>query len=261
MQRIVPFVDHEIGYRLLQKLVTHSDASRFEIPVVVTTRENGKAWWPGVREICMKANIPLLVYEAPFSVDRLIRQADWFLLLSWKHIIPIDLISLPKQGVLNLHYSLLPSYRGVYPVNWAIINGERRTGFTYHFVNEEIDDGEIFMQVEVPVHLSDTARTLQSRLDDIVCHHFDELIERLLTYDLGSRLRDTQKKKGARDDYYSREKFEKTCLIDLNKSYQGVEFFNLLRGLAFFEDSKNAYVIDDESGQKIYISLNLREEK
>lgn len=130
------------------------------------------------------------------------------MLLSWKHIIPIDLISLPKQGVLNLHYSLLPSYRGVYPVNWAIINGERRTGFTYHFVNEEIDDGEIFMQVEVPVHLSDTARTLQSRLDDIVCHHFDELIERLLTYDLGSRLRDTQKE-GARGDYYSREKFEK----------------------------------------------------
>lgn len=261
VQRIVPFVDHEIGYRFLQKLVTHSDASRFEIPAVVTTHENGKAWWPGVREICIKENIPLLVYETPFSVDHLIQQADWFLLLSWKYIIPVDLIDFPRYGVLNLHYSLLPSYRGVYPVNWAIINGERRTGFTYHFVNEEIDDGEIFMQVEVPVHLSDTARTLQSRLDDIVCHHFDELIERLLNYNLGNRRRNTKKTKDARGGYFSREKFEKTCLIDIDRSYRGVEFLNLLRGLTFFEDSNNAYVIDKELGKKIYISINLREEK
>ncbi len=261
MQRIVPFVDHEIGYRLLHKLVAHADASRFEIPAVVTTRENGNMWWPGVQEICAKANIPLFVYEVPFPVDHVIQHADWFLLLSWKHIIPEDLIQLPTQGVLNLHYSLLPSFRGVYPVNWAIISGETRTGFTYHFVNKKIDDGEIFMQVEVPVHLSDTARTLQSRIDDMVCDYYDELIERLMSYDLDNRVREVQKKKAAKAEYYSRTKFEKNCLIDLNKNYRGVDFFNLLRGLAFFEESKNAYVIDNETGKKIYISISLREEK
>ena len=261
MQRIVPFVDHEIGYRLLQKLVTQADANRIEIPVVVTTRENGIAWWPSVQEICIKANIPLLVYEVPFPVDHLIRQADWFLLLSWKHIIPIDLIRLPKQGVLNLHYSLLPSYRGVYPVNWAIANGESKTGFTYHFVNEKIDDGEIFMQVDVPVYLSDTARTLQSRLDDEVCHRFEEFLDRLLTCDFGVRPRETQNIKKPKGDYYSRERFERNCRIDMNKTYRGAEFFNLLRGMTFFEDSRNAYVIDGESGKKIYVSIILREEQ
>lgn len=261
VQHIVPFVDHEIGCRLLQKLITHSDTSRFEVPAVVTTQENGKAWWPDVREICMAANIPLLVYEESFAVDHRIRQADWFLLLSWKHILPVDLINFPKRGVLNLHYSLLPCYRGVYPVNWAIINGEHRTGFTYHFVNDEIDDGEIFMQVDLPVYKSDTARTLQLRLDDLVCDHFDQLIERILNYERGHRHGNTEKKRYERADYFSRREFEQACLIDLDKSYLGIEFFNLLRGLTFLEDSKNAYVLDKESGKKLYVSINIREEK
>jgi methionyl-tRNA formyltransferase len=260
MQRIVPFIDHEIGYRLLQMLLTRAAAGRFEIPAVVTTRENRNAWWPNVDELCVNANIPLLVYEEHFLEDYLIQRPDWLLLLSWKHIIPLELINLPKYGSLNLHYSLLPKFRGVYPVNWAIINGENSTGFTYHFVNEEIDNGEIFMQIEVPVHLSDNARKLQSRIDDVVCEHFDGLMERLLAHNLEDRVLRSRIKPSKTSEYYSRVKFEETCLIDLNRNYRGAEFLNLLRGLSFFDDSKNAYIIDDETGKKIFINLNISEE-
>lgn len=260
MQRIVPFVDHEIGYRLLQKLVEYSDAGRIDIPAVVTTQENGKFWWPGVHNICLKANLPLLVYQEPFSPNYLLQQADWFLLLSWKHILPSGLITLPKRAVVNLHYSLLPAHRGVYPVNWALINGNEKTGFTYHFVNEKIDGGEIFMQVDVPIRLSDTARTLQSRIDDEVFQHFDEFLDRLLDYNSDSHPLETQKIKKGEADYYSRKRFERACQIDLKKKYVGAELFNLLRGLTFFEDSRNAYIIDDASGKKIFISISLREE-
>ncbi len=260
MQRIVPFVDHEIGYRLLQMLITHAAAGRFEIPVVVTTRENNNAWWPSVDGLCVNANIPLLVYEEHFSEDYLIQRPDWLLLLSWKHIIPPKLINLPKYGSLNLHYSLLPKFRGVYPVNWAIINGENSTGFTYHFVSEEIDNGEIFMQIEVPIHLSDTARKLQTRIDNVVCERLDELIDRLLAYDLEDHFLRSPTKPLKKSEYYSRANFEKICLIDLNKNYRGTEFLNLLRGLSFFDDSKNAYMIDGETGKKIFINLNIKEE-
>ena len=261
MQRIVPFVDHEIGYRLLQKLVAHSDSGRFEILAVVTTQENGKAWWPGVHEICLKASIPLLLYEEHLSAYHLLQKADWFLLLSWKHIISADLINLPRRAVINLHYSLLPSYRGVYPVNWAITNGEKNTGFTYHFVNERIDDGEIFMQVDVPVRLSDTARTLQSRIDDEVCHHFDGFLDRLLVSDFRDPPLEAEKVKESKGEYYSRVRFERACRIDLKKNYRGEEFFNILRGLTFLEGSRNAYIIDGDSGKRIYVSINLREEE
>ena len=259
-QRIIPFVDHEVGYRLLQKLIAHAGAGHFEIPAVVTTRENGKAWWPGVEELCLKASIPLLVYEAAFAENALMEQADWFLLLSWKHIVPNELISLPKQGTLNLHYSLLPAFRGVYPVNWAIINGQRMTGFTYHFVNEKIDGGEVFMQIEVPVHPSDTARRLQSRIDDAVCDHFDGLMQRLLAYHAESRSVEPADDPDTISEYYSRARFEKACRIDLERNYRGAEFLDLLRGLTFFDDSRNAYFIDPKTGKKIFITLNLSEE-
>lgn len=260
MQQIVPFVDHEIGFRLLQKLIEYSDSNRFKIPVVVTTKENGKLWWPGVQDICAKAQIPLKIYDSSFSTEPLIQQADWFLLLSWKHLIKNDLISIPQKGVLNLHCSLLPAYRGVYPSNWPIIYGESKTGFTYYFVNEKIDDGEIFMQVEVPVNLSDTSRTLQLRMNDVVFNHFDHFIEKLLAYDSNLRVMTMNKIPEIKSEYYSRAKFEKICHIDLKKTYYGEDIFNLLRGLSFFEDSKNAYVIDEKTGKKIFINLTLSEE-
>jgi methionyl-tRNA formyltransferase len=260
MQRIIPFVDHEIGYRLLQKLIAYAGAGRIEIPAVVTTRENGNAWWPGVDEICLKENIPLLIYEPPFLANPLIQEADWFLLLSWKHIVPNELVSLPKKGALNLHYSLLPAFRGVYPVNWAIINGERTTGFTYHFVNERIDGGEVFMQIEVPVHQSDTARTLQSRIDDVVCDHFDDLMEGLRTHGVAARPIKPGEAPDTVSEYYSRGRFEKACRIDLERNYRGAEFLDLLRGLTFFDDSRNAYFIDPKTGKRVFITLNLIEE-
>jgi hypothetical protein len=69
-----------------------------------------------------------------------------------------------------------------------------------------------------------------------------------------------EKNKKANLEYYSKEMFERACQIDLKKKYSGEEFFNLLRGLTFFEGSRNAHIIDGESGKKIYISIKLREE-
>lgn len=259
-QRIIPFVDHEIGYRLLEKLITFVSAGRIEMPAVVTTLENGSMWWPGVKEICDKSNIPLLIYQSSLAESNLMRGVDWYLLLSWKYIIPLGLIKLPSRGVLNLHYSLLPAYRGVYPVNWAIIEGRRTTGITYHFVNERIDDGEIFMQVEVPVLLSDTARSLQSKLDNAAFDHFDEFLGKLLTSKLNHRIENISNNEKGISDYYSRRKFEKACVIDLDRYYRGFELFNLLRGLTFFSNSNNSYIVDKSTGRKIYVSVTLRDE-
>jgi len=259
-QRIVPFVDHEIGYRLLQKLISSVVANDFEIPAVVTTFDNRAAWWPSVDEICLKENIPLYIYEETDITDFVELQPDWFLLLSWKHVIPADLIRMPKRSVLNLHYSLLPAFRGVYPVNWSIIEGREATGFTFHFVNEKIDGGKVFMQVEVPIRLSDTARTLQLRIDNAVCDCFDEFIENLLNLDLKEFAGSECKNSKIATKYYPMSKFKEVCALDLNATYLGSEFLNLLRGLTFFPDSKNAYFLDTSSGKKIYVNIELREE-
>lgn len=258
--RLIPFVDHEVGFDLLQKLIGYVAEDRVDIPAVITTEANRGAWWPAVDGLCLAANIPLLIYESEIRQNKLIHSADWFLLLSWKHLLPADLIMLPNQGVLNLHYSLLPSYRGIYPVNWAIINGEKTTGITYHFVNTKIDDGEVFLQFEVPIYLTDTARTLQLRLDKAASDNFTVFMERLIGFEAEKHEIYSRKASQKASEYYSRNRFEDVCRIDLNKCYKGIDFFNLLRGMAFFDDTKNVYILDREGGKKIYLHLHISED-
>lgn len=240
-------------------MILYSCKKKFKISAVVTTSNNKKAWWPSVDKLCLNENIPLYIYEEIHIIDFLKLKPDWLLLLSWKYIIPYDIIKIPQKGILNLHYGLLPAFRGVYPVNWSIIKGEKVSGFTYHFVNEKIDDGDIFMQVKVPILLTDTARTLQKRIDNTVCEYFDKFIDKLIAfnkkYSNKKKLNNLNKQ-----EYYSRNKFKDICALDLNANYRGSEFLNLLRGLTFLPDSKNAYFLDELTGKKIYISIALHEE-
>lgn len=71
---------------------------------------------------------------------------------------------MPKLGTFNLHGSLLPQYRGAAPINWAIINGETKTGVSTFFLQHEIDTGDLLLQEEEPIYLEDNAGTLYERL-------------------------------------------------------------------------------------------------
>ena len=77
---------------------------------------------------------------------------------------PKEVFSLPEKGTFNLHASLLPHYRGAAPINWAIINGEKESGVTTFFLNEEIDTGKIIMRAKENIKEEDTAGDLYERL-------------------------------------------------------------------------------------------------
>lgn len=79
-------------------------------------------------------------------------------------MLPESVWKLPKKGTFNLHASLLPEYRGAAPINWAIINGETKTGITTFFIDDKIDTGEIILQKEVEISETDTAGTLHDKL-------------------------------------------------------------------------------------------------
>ena len=64
-------------------------------------------------------------------------------------MLPKQVWQIPEYGTFNLHASLLPHYRGAAPINWALINGETKTGITTFFIDEKIDTGEIIMQEEL----------------------------------------------------------------------------------------------------------------
>jgi methionyl-tRNA formyltransferase len=82
-------------------------------------------------------------------------------------ILPGAVIALPPRGCVNLHASLLPRYRGAAPIQWAVINGEIKTGLTTFFIEERVDTGDIILQHEVPILPDETSGELAGRMQEI----------------------------------------------------------------------------------------------
>ncbi|MCX5884679.1 MAG: methionyl-tRNA formyltransferase [Proteobacteria bacterium] len=81
---------------------------------------------------------------------------DLIIVAGYPKLIPRHIINYPRIGIINIHMSLLPAYRGRHPLNWAIINGERQTGVTIHHINEDFDEGNIICQHRIPIKNDDT---------------------------------------------------------------------------------------------------------
>ena len=85
-------------------------------------------------------------------------------IIAYGQIIPARLLGIPKRGWINLHASLLPKYRGAAPINWAIVNGETRTGLTTMRIDPGMDTGEMLLQQELAIGADETAPELAARM-------------------------------------------------------------------------------------------------
>ncbi len=90
--------------------------------------------------------------------------ADVAVVVAYGRILPEEFLVAPRRGCINVHFSLLPKYRGASPVNWAIINGEKETGVTTMFIEPTLDTGPILLQRSTPIGERETAVELMSRL-------------------------------------------------------------------------------------------------
>jgi methionyl-tRNA formyltransferase len=90
--------------------------------------------------------------------------ADVAVVVAYGRILPDEFLKAPRRGCINVHFSLLPLYRGAAPTNWAIINGETETGVTTMFIEPALDTGPILMQSKTAIGESETAPELMERL-------------------------------------------------------------------------------------------------
>ncbi|MCX6577050.1 MAG: methionyl-tRNA formyltransferase [Candidatus Aminicenantes bacterium] len=92
---------------------------------------------------------------------------DIIVVVAYGQIIPASIIDLPKHKSINVHFSLLPKYRGASPVQWAILNGEEKTGVTIFRLNEKMDEGDILTSEAVPILPRENTLNLETRLSHI----------------------------------------------------------------------------------------------
>ena len=108
-------------------------------------------------------------------------KADVVVVVAYGKILPPEFLSVPRNGCINVHFSLLPKYRGAAPVNWAIINGESETGVTTIQIVEELDAGPILLQRSTQIRESETAPELMSRLAEMGAELLSETLAQLDT--------------------------------------------------------------------------------
>lgn len=166
--RIVFMGTPEFAVESLDKLYH----SRHEIVAAVTAPDKpagrgGKLRTSAVKDFCEANDIPVWQptnLKDPSFIDQLKdAQPDLIVVVAFR-MLPEVVWKLPPMGTINLHASLLPDYRGAAPINWAIINGEKETGVTTFFINENIDTGDVIDQQKVAINENMNAGALHDLL-------------------------------------------------------------------------------------------------
>ena len=107
--------------------------------------------------------------------------ADAAIVVAYGKILPAEFLNAPWHGCINVHFSLLPKYRGAAPVNWAIVNGEKETGVTTMKIVEELDAGPILLQQPTQIEAHETAPELLTRLAETGAELLSETLRRFDT--------------------------------------------------------------------------------
>ncbi|MEN8253323.1 MAG: methionyl-tRNA formyltransferase [Patescibacteria group bacterium] len=134
----------------------------------------------------LKIFIPETLDEQYLIANLACRQAgiqylapDLFLTAGYGKLLPKSWLDYPKLGSLNLHFSLLPKYRGANPAEWAILNGEKETGITLIEMSEKFDQGAMLAQAKISINDNDTRETVYEKLYKLGA---DKLAQWLLDY-------------------------------------------------------------------------------
>jgi methionyl-tRNA formyltransferase len=105
--------------------------------------------------------------------------ADLAVVVAYGRILPDEFLRAPRRGCINVHFSLLPLYRGAAPANWAVVNGETETGVTTMFIEPTLDTGPILLQRKTEIGETETAPELMQRLSEIGAGLLSETLARL----------------------------------------------------------------------------------
>lgn len=246
--RIVFMGTPDFAVTALQSLLDNN----FNVVAVVTNidKKSGrgmKETSSAVKKYAIEKSIPVLqpknLKQDIFLQELKSYEADIQVVVAFR-MLPVLVWDMPPFGTINIHASLLPDYRGAAPINWAIINGEKKTGITTFQLKHEIDTGDILLQKEIEIAPTETA----GRLHDLLAQLGGQIIIETLESFCNGTL------KSYPQEFSDRNKkapkiFKNDCRIDWNRP--GEELYNFIRGLSPYPVSHTTF---DDKKVKIYSS-------
>ncbi|MHC9087871.1 methionyl-tRNA formyltransferase [Tenacibaculum sp. IMCC1] len=201
-----------------------------------------------VKKYALSQNLPILqpknLKNEEFQEDLKKWDANLQVVVAFR-MLPKSVWALPEYGTFNLHASLLPEYRGAAPINWAIINGETKTGVTTFFIDDKIDTGEIILQSEVTIKENEIVGKLHDRLMHLGAKLVAETLDLIAKGDV------TTTKQPELEEKSAPKLYPHNCKIDWSNSLNDI--YNHIRGLNPYPAAWTTIVNgDDELSAKIY---------
>ena len=227
--RIVFMGTPEFAVGILQTIIKNN----YEVVGVITAADKPagrgqKIKYSAVKEFALANNLTLLqptnLKDETFLSELKSLNANLQIVVAFR-MLPKVVWEMPSRGTFNLHASLLPNYRGAAPINWAIINGEPKTGVTTFFIDDKIDTGAMILSSEIEIGETENAGELHNRLMDLGS---TTVIETLEMIEKGNVTTIIQKDDADIKTAYKLNK--ENCKIDWTKSAS--EINNLIRGLS-----------------------------
>lgn len=201
-----------------------------------------------IKEYALQKNLTLLqpinLKDESFLSELKALNANLQIVVAFR-MLPEVVWKMPELGTFNLHASLLPNYRGAAPINWAIINGDTKTGVTTFFIDDKIDTGAIILSSEIEILPNENAGQLHDRLMELG----SETVLKTLNFIKSDNLNTIIQKDNP--DIKTAYKLNKeNCKIDWSKT--GKEIYNHIRGLSPYPAAW-CYLSDNNSEWNIKI--------
>ena len=240
----------EFAVGILDTIIKHN----YDVVGVITAVDKPagrgqKIKYSAVKEYALENNLNLLqptnLKDETFLNELKSLNANLQVVVAFR-MLPEAVWKMPELGTFNLHASLLPNYRGAAPINWAIINGETKTGVTTFFIDDKIDTGAMILNKEIEISSDENAGELH---DKLMVLGSDAVVETLALIEKGNVQTTIQQDNAEIKTAYKLDR--ENCKIDWAKP--ATEIHNLIRGLSpypsawcFFKEN------DEEWNVKIY---------
>lgn len=136
-----------------------------------------------VKQVALAAGLNLQQPSRPrgdlFSQTLHLLEPDLGVVVAYGHLIPPEVLEIPSYGMINVHASILPRWRGAAPIQWAILSGDQETGISIMQMDRGLDTGPVWLTRRTPITASDTAGTLTARLADLGAEALLEALPRV----------------------------------------------------------------------------------
>lgn len=193
-----------------------------------------------VKEFALEKNLKILQPSKVRKNEEFIEgikgmQPDLLCVVAYGKILPKELLDIPKYGAINVHGSLLPQYRGSAPIQWAVINGDKKTGITTMFMDEGMDTGDMILKEETEIGDNETTGELWERLSKIGSKLLVGTINKIdcVKNKENKTLDEIKEEIGAekQGENYSLAPMLSKEMAKIDWQKKGVEIKNLVRGL------------------------------